>query len=703
VSAERSDEGAADTRSAALYGQTAEVDLCAAFLSRLEHRSVIDVGAERGAYVEEMLRAGSERIFAIEPEPRNIAFLKQRFLRDKRVTVHACAASEADGVLHLHLSEGPDGVSVPFGHTTLERPNTDEIAWRTTITVRARSLASLAERGEISKRAGILKIDTEGHDLAVVTGMGATLDCDVVMVEHWRDLPHSLGPCPWTADQMIRALNQHGFSHFVFIAHHGELTTLQWDDACVSPGQVGNLVFLHDRVLAQLLPDVIECAASLAQDAVRIAQERTMAADERLVVIEELTRARDQLESEGSRRLAAIEEVNHERDLLARTAAERLAAMEELTAEIAETTRSRNEGAHSAPARRALTGLRTIGVRTLRSMARSSRAGSYRGLRAPARVRSWTKPRIGNLRHYEPKRLEVPVRYFRTAPPDPAPSISIVTPSYEQGRFLERTLYSVLSQNYPGLEYIVQDGASSDGTVEVLHRFDYALTRWSSEQDDGQADAINRGFRSTTGEIMAWLNSDDLLLPGSLAYVARYFVEHPDVDVVYGHRLMIDDDDNQIGAWIVPRHDDLALTLADYIPQETLFWRRRIWEAVGGALDPTFAYALDWDLLLRFREAGARIVRLPRFIGAFRIHGAQKTTTTHAVGEAECDRLRRRVHGRPVSHEEVLQRLKPYLLRHILAHTRQRVVDRLPVRRLPVRTMPRSDLEPEVPSIRAGA
>ena len=800
MSAEKSAERAADMSSAALYGQRAEVDLCAAFITRLEHRSVLDVGAERGAFVEEMLRAGSERIFAIEPEPRNVAFLEQRFGPDKRVTLYPCAASDADGQLRLHLSEGPDGVPVTFGHTTLERPNTDEIAWRTTIPVQARSLASLAEKGEIPKRVGILKIDTEGNDLAVVNGMGAILDCDVVIVEHWRDLPHSLGQCPWTGDQMIRALNGHGFSHFAFIVHDGEQTTLQWDDASVCPGQVGNLVFLRDRVLAQLLPNVIECAASLAKDAVRIAQERTRAADERLVVIGELTSAREQLESECSMRLAAIEEigldrdllaqtaaerlaaieklteeiaelthaqtrlateaeerlakieevslerdllaqtaaerlaaieklteeiaelthaqtrlateaeerlakieeVSLERDLLAQTAAERLAAIEKLTEEIAETTRFRDEAAHSTLARSALSGLRTIGAGTLSSIARSSRAGSYRGSRAFARGRSWTKPRIGNLRHYEPKRLEVPASYLRTAPPDPAPSISIVTPSYEQGRFLERTLYSVLSQNYPELEYIVQDGASSDGTIEVLHRFDSALTCWSSEPDDGQADAINRGFQSTSGEIMAWLNSDDLLLPGSLAYVARYFVEHPDIDVVYGHRLMIDDDDNQIGAWIVPRHDDLALTLADYIPQETLFWRRRIWEAVGGALDPTFAYALDWDLLLRFRACGARIVRLPRFIGAFRIHGAQKTTATQAVGEAECDRLRRRVHGRPVSREEVLKRLRPYLLRHILAHTRQRIVDRLPVRRLPVCTVPGSDLEPGVPPIRAG-
>ena len=300
----------------------------------------------------------------------------------------------------------------------------------------------------------------------------------------------------------------------------------------------------------------------------------------------------------------------------------------------------------------------------------------------------WARPRIGRLRHYKPKPLRIPAHYLEARVPESAPTITIVTPSYQQGRFLDRTIYSVVSQQYPGLEYVVQDGGSSDETLEVLRRFDPLLTRWISEADNGQADAINRGFRETTGDVMAWLNSDDLLLPGSLAYVARFFVDHPQVDVVYGHRLMIDENDDQIGAWILPPHDDLVLTLADYVPQETLFWRRRIWEAAGGSIDPTFAYALDWDLLLRFREAGATMVRLPRFIGAFRIHDEQKTTATHAIGEAECDLLRRRVYGRSVSDREVFERLKPYLLRHMLAHTRQRIVDRLPIRRSDVRTVP---------------
>jgi glycosyltransferase involved in cell wall biosynthesis len=327
-------------------------------------------------------------------------------------------------------------------------------------------------------------------------------------------------------------------------------------------------------------------------------------------------------------------------------------------------------------------------VRGVVEALRYEAVGRSFSMKVAARLPWWMKPRIGRLQHHAPRPLRVPASYLRTRAPEQAPTITIVTPSYQQGRFLDRTIYSVVSQRYPALEYVVQDGGSSDQTLEVLRRFDRVLTRWSSEADGGQADAINRGFQKTTGGLMAWLNSDDMLLPGTLAYVARFFVEHPSVDVVYGHRLLIDENDGQIGSWTLPRHDDLALTLADYVPQETLFWRRSVWEAAGGRVDPRFEYALDWDLLLRFREAGGKMVRLPRYLGAFRVHDDQKTTASHALGLEECIRLRRRVHGRDLSIGETVERLKPYFLRHMLIHARHRIVDGLPVPRIPVGTVP---------------
>src|SRR5262249_1995819 len=179
--------------------------------------------------------------------------------------------------------------------------------------------------------------------------------------------------------------------------------------------------------------------------------------------------------------------------------------------------------------------------------------------------------------------------------------IAIVTPSFNQGAFLERTLASVLGQQYPRLEYVVQDGGSTDGTLAVLQRYRDQLTHWESVRDRGQAHAINLGFRRTTGDIMAYLNSDDLLFPGALAFVARYFAAHPQVDVVYGHRVIIDEQDQEVGRWVLPPHEDEVLSWTDPVPQETVFWRRRVWERVGGAMDESFQFALDWDLLLRFR------------------------------------------------------------------------------------------------------
>ena len=246
--------------------------------------------------------------------------------------------------------------------------------------------------------------------------------------------------------------------------------------------------------------------------------------------------------------------------------------------------------------------------------------------------------------------------------------MSIVTPSLNQGGFIRRTIESVLDQQYPELEYVVQDGGSADGTVEILEQHDGRL-RYESGPDGGQASAINRGLSGTSGDILGYLNADDLLLPGALRYVARFFAQHPDVDVVYGHRVVIDEYDQEVGRWVLPPHDDAVLTYADYVPQETLFWRRRAWEKVGARLDESFHFALDWDLLLRFRDAGMRFVRLPRFLGAFRVHPHQKTSAEMATkGREEMDRLRRRCHGRSLGPAEIHRRVRPYLIRHVLFH-----------------------------------
>jgi hypothetical protein len=166
---------------------------------------------------------------------------------------------------------------------------------------------------------------------------------------------------------------------------------------------------------------------------------------------------------------------------------------------------------------------------------------------------------------------------------------------------------------------------------------------------------------------MAYLNSDDTLMPGALAYVANFFLANPDVDVVYSHRIYIDSDGLEIGRAILPPHDAQALKWADYIPQETLFWRRRVWDAVG-PVDESFTFALDWDFILRAQAAGFKFVRLPRFLGCFRVHDAQKTAAWREVGEKEMQRLRKDHLGYTPDWLQIRNGIRPYLVRQLAFH-----------------------------------
>ena len=282
-------------------------------------------------------------------------------------------------------------------------------------------------------------------------------------------------------------------------------------------------------------------------------------------------------------------------------------------------------------------------------------------------------PRIGVLRQYSPKPLQVAVPEVAGLPDCQLPSISMATPSFNQARFVKTTVLSVLDQAYPNLEYVLRDGGSTDGSVGELETLDHPNFRWHSEPDDGQANAVNLSFVGSSGEVMGWINSDDILLPGSLRAIGEYFATHPHVDAVYGHRVLIDHNGDDIGKWIVPDHDSEAIKWADYVPQETLFWRRELWEKVGG-LDESFRFALDWDLLLRFEDAGASIKRLPYFLGGFRIYDEQLTSSVmESLGAEEMDRLRRRCHGRNVTQAEIAKALLPYLMKHMKLHYRWRL------------------------------
>jgi glycosyltransferase involved in cell wall biosynthesis len=306
------------------------------------------------------------------------------------------------------------------------------------------------------------------------------------------------------------------------------------------------------------------------------------------------------------------------------------------------------------------------------------------------------RPRLGSGDdQYSARPLTVPAAYLRVEPPHPAPRISVVTPIGGHNPYLERTIQSVIGQGYPELEHVVVHDGSNPDAAAIFDRSPAPLRSVQFSPDRGQASAINAGFAASSGEVMAWLNSDDVLLPGALSYVGRYLAAHPEVDVVYGHCIFLDAKDRDVGLWVTPRHCADALRWLDFLPQETVFWRRRVWDAVGG-IDESLTLAFDWDLFSRFHRSGARIVRLPRFLGGFRQHPAQRMRVQRTTALAEQGVVRERWHERPVNGDELRARLFPYLLRSLpyLAWYRARM--RLP-RRFEVSLVPApSDLGDEI-------
>jgi len=232
------------------------------------------------------------------------------------------------------------------------------------------------------------------------------------------------------------------------------------------------------------------------------------------------------------------------------------------------------------------------------------------------------------------------------------PRISIVTPSFNQVRYIRHAVRSVLLQDYPDLEYMIFDGGSTDGTAKVLTPYLDRLAHYQSAPDNGQSDAVASGFDRSTGQIMAWLNSDDMLAPGTLHFVAQYFAEHPEIDALYSHRCIVDEHNHVRSYWILPEHRNYLMRRWDMIPQETCFWRRGLFEKCGN-LNRSYHFALDYDLLLRFMSQG-RFARVNRVLGAFRKHKEAKTLRLLRTEGRDEIRAVRRAHGVEISRPEKL-------------------------------------------------
>lgn len=203
------------------------------------------------------------------------------------------------------------------------------------------------------------------------------------------------------------------------------------------------------------------------------------------------------------------------------------------------------------------------------------------------------------------------------------PKVTVVTPSYNQAEYLENTILSVLNQDYPNIEYVIIDGGSTDGSVDIIKRYQDRLAYWISEPDSGQSNAINKGFKHATGEIFNWLNSDDILMPSAVKIAVHYLLNKPEIGMVYGDRIIIDKKGNFLSLVEVPSFNAKSMMYNWTIPQETAFFRREHWFDVGG-LDIGINYYLDYDLWCRLNKV-TQIYHIPFVLGAYRTHDLAKT------------------------------------------------------------------------------
>jgi hypothetical protein len=229
------------------------------------------------------------------------------------------------------------------------------------------------------------------------------------------------------------------------------------------------------------------------------------------------------------------------------------------------------------------------------------------------------------------------------------PRVSVITPSYNQARFLERTIRSVIRQGYPQLEYIVIDGGSTDGSVDIIRKYADRLAFWVSESDRGQANAVNKGMARVTGDIVGWVNSDDFYYPGAIDAAVDAFATDPTIGFVYGRGNRVDEHDALIEPFAFTRPFDVDTLVhgVDYILQPTVFMRRGALAAVD-PIDPTLQWTLDWDLWIRLgRKFPARMI--DHVTAASREYAGTKTSNGGFERVAEIQRIVRRHTGEEVS------------------------------------------------------
>lgn len=207
----------------------------------------------------------------------------------------------------------------------------------------------------------------------------------------------------------------------------------------------------------------------------------------------------------------------------------------------------------------------------------------------------------------------------------PLPKVSIVTPSLNQGKFIEENIKCIKNQNYPNIEHIIIDGGSKDETLSILKKYGKEV-KWVSEPDNGQSDALNKGFKMAGGEIIGWLNADDTYEPDAVRTAVDFFISHSEVEMIYGQCNFIDEKGEKTGEWVDKLDFDyhlLADKVLNFIPQPAVFFRKEVFDKVG-FLDVNLKMAMDYDFWLRIGKE-CKIVYIPKILANFRVHQDAKS------------------------------------------------------------------------------
>ncbi len=220
--------------------------------------------------------------------------------------------------------------------------------------------------------------------------------------------------------------------------------------------------------------------------------------------------------------------------------------------------------------------------------------------------------------------------------------ISIITPSYNQGKYLEQTILSILNQDYEDLEYIIIDGGSSDNSVEIIKRYANRLAYWISEKDSGQTEAINKGFKKATGKVVGWINSDDILMPDALKKIRVAFERRTSPDVIFGWTLRISEDNKILFNHFLPKpYLWLAKKGVFYFGQQSWFWKREMFDYLG-FLDESCHACMDIEFIMRQFIAKAKMEQVPHILAGFRQHELTKTSQNGDIWTVDRARLKKK-------------------------------------------------------------